>query len=1152
MVKIFKKLGKKLKKGFEKIGDDFKKLGDEFEKIGNEFEKFGNEFKDIGEMLGDLLESMDPEEIIALLIMTFTPKLSTLFFAIRVEFQVFALIYLILIFSVLPVFYIELVDFVNEIYGIYELRMNYGSGYFELVDFFLDSIIKFIEFLSDMLPPFILTTTIDIKFLIEDIRSWSPEARVKTLEKAAVTQSKPAIKERIKSLIKNTFEKIKKKIMSDNLGILRILKPAYKTYAKQNVKENYKTYAIFYTLYTLAKILDPGTAFLLIYNEFFIGKIDANIDLIFDPILELDPTKYRKIIDKASLIKNFLNELVDILKNLNEIFDLYNLVVDIVIQNIKGIEKAVLLAVEIFLKQFKPEKLPNLKREVLSKLKDISKNYIKIKDDLVKLTYGTHVFLDELIDYFKKFSKLVPKNKIYSSNDVLKLIALIFGGAVASIPKLDDIINKSMFKKPELPPDDQEAMDYFNSLNNLINLIFNMMHISIITTYQNFLILGENLYKNDKYMTLLYLKKSDFNYIDINIYLKKFIDLYNSIFNIEIEINYIEDTEGKKIEADGYLKSIKNKLTTFKENYTNMYNNEPNLNDIKKIIDLINLIPIYVSYFEEIINYKKNFEKTYISIMKGRDKIFYNSGIKSMKDIITTIFNKYYKDVKKNFDNISTNNINIIDPISLNKIDLSKYKPDDKLLNEKQSNINNYIYMYASKITNNNKNITSLPIEKLVDSLLDKKNIPSNISKQPESILIFENGNAVTSVESSISNTKYQWYRANSLDKSNNDKTIVLATTNILTINNVSLNDGGYYYCSVLNDGYAISYTNTILITVVSQPLPVNYIENGITTFKINVSNKENKYQWYFNNFMINGATNSIYSIINTQPTNKGEYYVSIKNDVGTLKSNVVKLGEFEEIVIIQQPLSQTFNTQLDNYNLSCTLNVEILEVPNELYSYEWYELNNYKLLGTEKQFNISLSINNLVLNVDKILNYYVIIKNKNKNLMKTSNIASIKIVKINSSVNFRYLKFNIVGVRGPESYLQFKDFKVYNNSTLVDYSSASARVEYPPYSYLMSSSNTDGIDNNINTGIYAFIYGGSNTNGQYSIPYFNYIIDFGKNISATNYSYVTNGDYLTDDPVSWKIYISNDGTNYNLSDEQSLASITTNRLKETQLFNLK
>lgn len=172
--------------------------------------------------------------------------------------------------------------------------------------------------------------------------------------------------------------------------------------------------------------------------------------------------------------------------------------------------------------------------------------------------------------------------------------------------------------------------------------------------------------------------------------------------------------------------------------------------------------------------------------------------------------------------------------------------------------------------------------------------------------------------------------------------------------------------------------------------------------------------------------------------------------------------------------------------------------------------------------------------------------------------------------VTFRYFQVLLLGVRGNTPWwngespdVQFADINVYNGTTRVDYSTASASYfadwnggtgdgTFP------SGEPSNAIDNNSTTKFGAFIrWQVINTTSQSGDDFFmlynifKFTIDFGKQVTATQYSYTTGDDLPPRDPVSWEVYGSNDGTNYALIDSQPFVSITTVRETETQMFSI-
>jgi hypothetical protein len=138
----------------------------------------------------------------------------------------------------------------------------------------------------------------------------------------------------------------------------------------------------------------------------------------------------------------------------------------------------------------------------------------------------------------------------------------------------------------------------------------------------------------------------------------------------------------------------------------------------------------------------------------------------------------------------------------------------------------------------------------------------------------------------------------------------------------------------------------------------------------------------------------------------------------------------------------------------------------------------------------------------------------------------------------FRYIKFTIFKCKNSRVQVQFSELNFYYNNIRIDYATASASSNVSNWG---DGNNYNGIDNNVNTK-----FGGVVS----SFPVV-YTIDFGKNVFATTFNYITGNDSTYRDPISWTISVSLDNITYTIVNTENDVSITDSRLKPTQLFNL-
>ena len=142
------------------------------------------------------------------------------------------------------------------------------------------------------------------------------------------------------------------------------------------------------------------------------------------------------------------------------------------------------------------------------------------------------------------------------------------------------------------------------------------------------------------------------------------------------------------------------------------------------------------------------------------------------------------------------------------------------------------------------------------------------------------------------------------------------------------------------------------------------------------------------------------------------------------------------------------------------------------------------------------------------------------------------------------YLKWKITKVRGTtpkDGTLQAAEFKLYQNGTLYSWNSnATVTSDMTPFSGYEASRLIDG--NN------ATKFATSQW-GNVQVNECNIVFSLGETItldSKTTYTYVTGNDEVSRDPISWVLYGSEDGTNWEELDSQTDFTSVTGRLTET------
>jgi hypothetical protein len=122
-------------------------------------------------------------------------------------------------------------------------------------------------------------------------------------------------------------------------------------------------------------------------------------------------------------------------------------------------------------------------------------------------------------------------------------------------------------------------------------------------------------------------------------------------------------------------------------------------------------------------------------------------------------------------------------------------------------------------------------------------------------------------------------------------------TNRHIKLSRVSADQAGSYFVVVSNDFGAVT-SSVAMLSVITPPLieldPIEtYVGRGETaTFEVIASSTVPlAYQWYWNNQLLAGETNSTLVIENVTPAHRGEYFVVVANSAGSVTSAVALLG---------------------------------------------------------------------------------------------------------------------------------------------------------------------------------------------------------------------------------------------------------------------
>jgi hypothetical protein len=162
------------------------------------------------------------------------------------------------------------------------------------------------------------------------------------------------------------------------------------------------------------------------------------------------------------------------------------------------------------------------------------------------------------------------------------------------------------------------------------------------------------------------------------------------------------------------------------------------------------------------------------------------------------------------------------------------------------------------------------------------------ITVQPQSATNVANTAVIFTVTATGSSLRYQWYfnRTNVLITSG-------ATTATLTYTNVVKSHQGIYTVAVSNNSGSVTSAPATLIVidppeVTRQPTNITVAVGGSATFSLAaIGDPPLTYQWFFNViYPIEGATNTVLTLTNLQPSDSGTYQAEITNPADTVNTH--------------------------------------------------------------------------------------------------------------------------------------------------------------------------------------------------------------------------------------------------------------------------
>jgi probable HAF family extracellular repeat protein len=164
---------------------------------------------------------------------------------------------------------------------------------------------------------------------------------------------------------------------------------------------------------------------------------------------------------------------------------------------------------------------------------------------------------------------------------------------------------------------------------------------------------------------------------------------------------------------------------------------------------------------------------------------------------------------------------------------------------------------------------------------------PPFIINQPTNQAVRLGSNAVFSVTAGgTTPLNYQWLF--------NGTNVAGATNVTLTITNAQAVSAGSYSVVVTNAVGSVTSSNAVLTlltapTIVVSPTNATVVQGSNATFSVTAGGTPPlSYQWSFGGTNLPGATNSWYTLANTQTNNAGSYTVTITNTIGSVSTNAV------------------------------------------------------------------------------------------------------------------------------------------------------------------------------------------------------------------------------------------------------------------------
>lgn len=212
------------------------------------------------------------------------------------------------------------------------------------------------------------------------------------------------------------------------------------------------------------------------------------------------------------------------------------------------------------------------------------------------------------------------------------------------------------------------------------------------------------------------------------------------------------------------------------------------------------------------------------------------------------------------------------------------------------------------------------------------------VASRPASLKVTEGESASFYVDASMSDgseISYQWLF--------NDQPIVGATDNMLSIDQVSLENQGVYRVQLTSAKGTKSFRANLKVkvipaklTVSERPVSQSVVEGQSASFYVNASMSDNsdiRYQWLFNDQPIAGATDNMFSIDSASMSNQGVYKVQLVSSKGTksFRANLKVKALPAELIVLNRPADLSV---LEGQNASLYIDARMSD--NSEIRYQW------------------------------------------------------------------------------------------------------------------------------------------------------------------------------------------------------------------------